>query len=388
MYTCIYCDAKIVKRSSEHIIHAALGSSFKSDKIICGDCNNYFSTKESGDIDKKFVEQFDVIRNLLNVKTDRGNLPPTIRRLKYGVDEVTLAPGGKPVYLKSTREVIEDGEGNIQIAITSPSIKKGKEQLEHIKRQYNKEFVIEQSVLKNEYAKTPIRFGFELGGETKTKAVAKMVYNFLHFLDREALIDLSEIDWYDLKQYLRYNSASSKVETGYDFINEIPIMIPEDDFSNYIFVKGSNKKRMIFGQVVVFGNFRFSTIIHENYSGSDFKFGVKQPLNSKQKEFLSYFETKEFNAKVLKDRLPYAKSNREKVGEALGKILREYHKKAMKNAIARITTEVIEEVLAGYEGEYITQEHQKKIYSKAAERIGFLINRIDTERPINIEDSR
>ncbi|WP_172249922.1 HNH endonuclease [Saccharibacillus deserti] len=389
MYQCIYCDAEILKRSSEHIIHAALGSSLQSDKIICKDCNNYFSRKESGDIDKKFVEQFEVFRNLLNVKNDRGKLPPTIKRLKLGNEEIILEPGGKIAYQKSRREIIKDEEGKVKFHISSPNLEKGKEQLRHIKKQYGEkaELIIEQAKLKRSYANTPIEFDFSLGGEENTKAVAKMLYNFVHYLDRESLISLPELDWSDIKQYLRYNATKSNIETGYDFINPIPIEIPKDDLSNYIFISGSSQQGIIFGHVVIFGSISFSSIIHNRYEGVDFGYGIKQPLNVKQSEAFYEFEIQPFNSNIFRDKLAYSEIQINKMGKEINKLLRIYQDKATKEAQNKLISEAMNKVFKGYEGEYFSSEILQNLSNVIADEYTKFLFRIDTETPIDLEDS-
>ncbi|MCF7755858.1 HNH endonuclease [Paenibacillus xylanexedens] len=385
MYKCIYCDVEIIEKSNEHIIHSALGSSLQSDKIICKDCNNYFSTKESGYIDNKFVEQFGVIRSLLNIKSDRGKAPPLIKKLEHEGSAVLLEPGGKFAYRKSKREELKDEEGNVRFNISAPNLEKAKEQLEHVKKQYGKDFSSINAVSRKTYINKPINLTLSIGGEENTKAVAKILYNFIHYLDRESKIALPDIDWSSIQRYLRYNKDLDNRDIGIDYVNSVPYSIPEEDLANYVFIAGSNQQRLIYGHVIVFGHISFSAIIHNEYEGADFSCGVRQPIDAKHEEVFPKLKNQKFNSDVIRNKEYYLEANIQGMSNALNKILKIYADRAIREEQDRIICRAMSEVFEGNEGAYITPEHIQKLSSKIA---GDFVNwkyRIDSEVPIDLE---
>ncbi|WFA82705.1 HNH endonuclease [Paenibacillus amylolyticus] len=385
MYKCIYCNAEIIEKSNEHIIHSALGSNLQSNKIICKECNNYFSTKESGYIDNKFVEQFAVIRNLLNIKSDRGKTPPVIKNLEHEGNAILLEPGGKFAYQKSKREEVKDEKGNIHFNISSPNLEKAKEQLEHIKKQYGKGFSSIDTKLMKTYINSPIDLQLRIGGEDNTKAVAKILYNFIHHLDRESKISLPDIDWSSIQNYLRYSKDLENRVTGIDYVNPIPYSIPKEDLANYVFISGSKHQKLIYGHVVVFGHMIFSAIIHNEYQGPNFNYGVRQPIDSKGEELFLKLKTQKFNPDVIINKECYSERNIEGLRNSLNGILKIYAEKARKEEQDRIVSQAVSKVFDGYEGAYITPEHIRKLSSEIAKDYVNWRYRIDSEIPINLE---
>ncbi|WP_160035276.1 HNH endonuclease [Paenibacillus sp. An7] len=385
MYKCIYCNADIIEKSNEHIIHSALGSSLQSNRIICKECNNYFSTKESGYIDNKFVEQFVVIRNLLNIKSNRGKMPPVIKKLEHEGSAILLEPGGRFAYQKSKREEVKDEEGNIQFNISAPNLEKAKEQLEHVKKQYGKGFSSLDAVLRKTYINQPINLKLIIGGEENTKAVAKILYNFIHYLDRESIITLPSIDWSNVQNYLRYSQDPDNKDTGIDYVNPIPYSIPEEDLANYVFISGSEQQKLIYGHVIVFGHITFSAIIHSEYEGADFSYGVRQPVDNKQEQIFLELKNQKFNPDVIRDKERYLEVNIEGMRNSLNKILKIYTERARKEEQDRIISKAMSEVFEGYDGAYITKEHIQKLSSKIAEDFVNWRYRIDTDSSIDLE---
>ncbi len=386
MDKCIYCNAEITEKSNEHIIHSALGSSLQSNKIICKGCNNYFSTKESGYMDNKFVEQFAVIRNLLNIKSDRGKMPPVIKKIEHEGSALLIEPGGRFTHQKSKRQELTDEEGNIQVKISTPNLEKMKEQLEHVKKQYGEGFSLIDAVTRKTYISKPIKLELSIGGEENTKAVAKILYNFIHYLDRESMITLPSINWNSIQNYLRYSKDLDNNDTGIDYVNPIPYSIPEGDLANYVFISGSKQQKLIYGHVIVFGHISFSAIIHNKYDGADFNYGVRQPIDSKREEIFLELKNQKFNPDVIRNKKCYFEANIEGMRVGLNKILEIYAERAGKEEQDRIIRQAISEVFDGYEEAYITLEHIQKLSSEIARNFVNWRYRIDSEVPINLEE--
>ncbi|WP_017814764.1 HNH endonuclease [Paenibacillus shenyangensis] len=386
MNKCIYCNAEITEKSNEHIIHSALGSSLQSNKIICKECNNYFSTKESGYIDNKFVEQFAVIRNLLNIRSDRGKMPPIIKKIEHEGSAILLEPGGKFAYQKSKREEMKDEEGNIKFKISAPNLEKAKEQLKHVQKQYGKGFSSINAVSRKTYINKPIDLELSIGGEESTKAVAKILYNFIHYLDRESIITLPNIDWSSTQNYLRYSKDIDNRSTGIDYVNPLPYLIPEEDLANYVFISGSKHQKLIYGHVIVFGHIYFSAIIHNEYEGIDFSYGVRQPIDTKREEIFLKLKKQKFNPDVIRDKENYLVENIEGMKSSLNKILNIYAERSKKEELDKIISQAISEVFKGYEGAYINPEHIQKLSAKVAKDFVDWRYRIDSEVPIELKD--
>lgn len=72
--------------------------------------------------DKALAESVAIIRNLLNLKSGRGDPPPTIRGLSNGDDRVALRPGGVPMIDGGRPFVITwlpDGNPKVELRVTS-----------------------------------------------------------------------------------------------------------------------------------------------------------------------------------------------------------------------------------------------------------------------------
>lgn len=71
---CAYCNTPITTRSSEHVIHNALGGLYESTDICCPECNNYTSRE----IDVPFTTTFNpIIGNMPDlIKSRRGSASP------------------------------------------------------------------------------------------------------------------------------------------------------------------------------------------------------------------------------------------------------------------------------------------------------------------------
>jgi len=354
---CIYCEKEINKKSKEHIIQSALGSNLKSVNLLCEDCNNYFARNESGKIDDVFVEQFKEFRNILNIWGDRKTPPPTLRNVSI-VDGVPLhlAPGGHPIFAKSIREEEISPDGKLTIKVQSPNIVKAKEQITHMKKQYeNSGMTIEDASLNKLYVMQHLKFSTKLGGELVSKGVLKNLYGFLFYLMRDKLISLQlkPIDFTALRNYLRYKVATDEVKANIDYTNELPFVLDSKDVSNYIFIFGSKSSEIIWGFLVVLGHFQYSGILNKNYIGEDFGFGIKQNPENRVLNFFDNVAPISYNSDVTMNYPKYAKNYFKIMETKVSEIINYYFEKSNDGNISNITSEAINSVLK--EGDIITK---------------------------------
>jgi hypothetical protein len=117
--TCIFCPNPISSTTKpEHILLAALGGKKVTSTVLCDDCNNNFG----GGPDKSLAESVEVIRNLLNFKSGRGDAPPQIPGPEVAGHMTILGPGGVPRLGKGspfTVEQLEDGGERVQVIARS-----------------------------------------------------------------------------------------------------------------------------------------------------------------------------------------------------------------------------------------------------------------------------
>ena len=182
---CIYCGNKINRDSDEHIILASFGSKLSSKNLICTKCNNFFSIKKSGSIDKELSTQFDTFKNLLDIKNSRGKKPPAIRNIieKDGV-KYDLLPGNELKQRKIIREIIDVDEKNKKVNITASNYKSAEGMIGNLKKQYGDKFTLDSIKNKREYENQQMHFKFRLGGKFVSRAVAKALVNFIYYLVR------------------------------------------------------------------------------------------------------------------------------------------------------------------------------------------------------------
>lgn len=375
---CIYCLNPIVKTTKEHIIQSSLGSSIKSTKIICQDCNNYFSRKDSGNIDKELVGQFNVLLNLLNVWGDRNNPPPTLKNVgEIGNHKINLGPGGTPIFAGSIRKepYIDQITGNLIIEVKSPDIKKAKEQLEHIKKQYKTGGVkLSNSREYRKYCNDWLKFQMTFGGNNALKAVIKNLYNFIFYIQRDREIDLGlKIEDFDnLRNLIRYNKKNNKVYSSIDYKNYPNIKIEKQDLSNFLFVYGSSSQKLIFGFFIVLGHINFSAVLKEDYLGSDFGFMIKQnPLEFKLKEFDSNVSIPRFNSSITKNYPEHAKDYFPIVSKKMNELIEIYFDNSSKATIENIVDISLNQVLS---------ENISKVTEILAEEIAKFIFRVPSEQ--------
>lgn len=85
MAFCIFGEHLLDEKTKpEHILHDALGGRKTTRRVICSDCNNTFG----GGIDRALTGQFEVIRNLFQMRSGSGSAAPTLADLQEAINLV------------------------------------------------------------------------------------------------------------------------------------------------------------------------------------------------------------------------------------------------------------------------------------------------------------
>lgn len=119
MALCILCSSPLPSETKpEHVWLASLGGRKTTRQALCSACNGDMGSGP----DKALAESVDLIRNLLNLESGRGDPPPSIKGLRHGNDHVALKPGGIPVIDRGRPFVITwlpDGNPSVELRVTS-----------------------------------------------------------------------------------------------------------------------------------------------------------------------------------------------------------------------------------------------------------------------------
>ena len=379
----------ITTPSSEHIIQSALGSKLKSSKLLCADCNNYFSRKDSGYMDSCLVDQFNLFRNLFSIWGDRRTPPPVLRNVgEIEGKTIHLGPGGTPIFAKSIREESVDENGQLVISVSSPDIEKAKEQYGHIKKQFKEDGVKLGSSKKYRlYCDELLRFNFSFGGELALKGVLKNIYNFLFYLirDKEIEIPISIQDLDTVRKYLRNNESSDEVYASIDYKNPIPVDLNENELSNYIFIFGSEYFKVIFGYFIVFGHVNFSAVLKEGYSGKNFGYGIKHSPIDKSKTIIEDIEIPTFDASITKNYPLHANDYFPVAQEKFSQLLKLYFEESSRSIFEDIVNISLSERWPK-EGEQILPEHNKKVSRSISEKFAKFYFKIPSEEDVDLDE--
>ena len=383
---CIYCKANILKPSIEHIMQSALGCTAKSDKLICSDCNNFFSRKESGNIDTTFVKQFDLFRNFLRISGEHNSQAPTLRNVgELNGMKIDLAPGAKPTYEKSLRSPFTEENGNRVLTISSPDVKKAAEQIYHVKKQYG-ENVSYNACLKKDYIEEHLTIPCSFGGDAVHRAILKNLYGFIFYLQRNVhkSIGLDIEDFECLRMYLRYGQETNKVCAGIDFINHFPTQIHGDDFSNIMSITGKQNSKQVYGHIVIFGHIRYSAILKTDYTGSDFSYAlIQDPINRRMKTE-EQFSYPPFDGKVISEHEHSYSENINKLNAAVKSLMEHCSSKSTMDGMTDIAKELWDKYMPP-EGSIIEEKHVNEFSRAMGEELGRHILRLPENKKITIE---
>jgi len=175
MSICIFCPSKLGKTTKpEHILHNGLGGRKTTRRAICSACNNRFGS----DIDKVLVEQFAILRNLLQLRSGTGEPPPMIKKVKAGKDTITIESDGKLRAVGKPFQIVEK-DGIKQLQINGQSLEEIKNNIPHMAAalKITEEELIQKlskvSAFVEERRPFPFQFRFAFGGSRAVRSAVK-----------------------------------------------------------------------------------------------------------------------------------------------------------------------------------------------------------------------
>ena len=119
MAFCIFGEHLLDERTKpEHILHDAFGGRKTTRRVICSDCNNTFG---SG-IDRALTGQFEVIRNLFQMKSGSGSTAPMLRKVKAGSQTINVHGEGDLKLVTKPFTVAKHPDGRFDLRVTASTL--------------------------------------------------------------------------------------------------------------------------------------------------------------------------------------------------------------------------------------------------------------------------
>lgn len=176
MAICIFCPRVLTKATKpEHILHNGLGGRKTTKRTICSACNNRFG----GDIDRALVEQFAILRNLLQLRSGTGQPPPMIRKVKAGKEIINIESDGKLRLLGKPFTIVQGENGAKHLHIQGKSLREIETNIPHVAAalKISEENLREQlsrvEASFEERRPNPFHFGLSFGGTKAIRSAAK-----------------------------------------------------------------------------------------------------------------------------------------------------------------------------------------------------------------------
>ena len=262
---CIYCGQTAQPPSWEHIVPAAIGGTFEAAGLLCGACNNAFSSKTYDDIDKELADQLADQLSVLNLRTGRKRKPRAVKGVA-SVDgvEFDFGPGLRLQPGKRAKSTTYLGDGVLEHrrVVRNEDVEA---ELAKIQEKYGAQVgSIRQTPFVPSAAPEP-SFRVELGGVLGHRAVAKMAFNFLgcYFGGEPGLSPVFAA----VREWIRLGTG--EVRAGFDHVN--PFHSGELQVSEHrITVATDDTGKRVIGYVTLYGGLRFSVLLATGFSGAAF----------------------------------------------------------------------------------------------------------------------
>jgi len=176
MFRCIFSGEVLDRQTQpEHVLHDALGGKKTTRKAICSRWNNKFG----GTIDRRFAEQYAVIRNLLQMESGGGDVAPMLRDLKAGSLRVNARGDGKLQLVAKPFTTTQRPDGNFDIQVLAQS----PDQIERLIPHIAAKIRAPEAQLRAQFAQAEVRmierrpdtvpFRLTFGGPDAMRSVAK-----------------------------------------------------------------------------------------------------------------------------------------------------------------------------------------------------------------------
>jgi hypothetical protein len=176
MAFCIFGEHLLGEKTKpEHILHDAFGGRKTTRRVICSDCNNTFG---SG-IDKALTGQFEVIRNLFQMKSGSGSPAPMLRKVRAGSQAINVHGDGDLKLVTKPFTVTKYPDGRFDLRVTTSTLEEIQTHIPNIAASLgiSEEQVREQLVTAKasmvEWRPPAVGFNMTLGGPDALRSVAK-----------------------------------------------------------------------------------------------------------------------------------------------------------------------------------------------------------------------
>jgi hypothetical protein len=116
---CIFGEHVLDKHTApQHVMHDAFGGRKKTTRVICTDCNNTFG----GGIDKVLTGQFEIIRNLFQMKFGSGDRAPMLRNVKAGPQSINVHGDGTLKLIAKPFTITRHADGRFDLRVTASTL--------------------------------------------------------------------------------------------------------------------------------------------------------------------------------------------------------------------------------------------------------------------------
>ncbi len=275
MAQCYKCNIELVREkdanaeviaakrysSEEHIISNFCGGQITSYELLCTKCNNDLGTELEGELSKQLL-----FHNLFNFKLDRGKQTDSYI-VAYTTEtrkEVLINRKLGWRHFKPSIKLSSDGEIEELICQTE---KEAREVLTGLKRKHPS-IDIEGNLKKmkwvNEFLPEKIDFNNRtIGGAKVYRAFAKIAVNFFLSKGGDKSLIKGVID------YVCIPGTTNLFSTFYYSFSPIH-KLAEQEISHILYLKGDNRKRLLYCYIELFSTINFIVILNRDYDGQNF----------------------------------------------------------------------------------------------------------------------
>lgn len=238
MKKCVICDCILDKsnKSSEHIIHNAIGGTLQDDEIYCETCNNRLGSK----MDKEFTRIFAPIIDNINIHKSRNNSEGT-----------------------SYTGVIVDRKGNKYNAV----FRNGK--------------VVKMTDADSKYVKfekgkyTPLYYNFDFDNIAFKKGMSKIAFNYAIHLGISPQF-LDGVFDYNNKEFIQNPTLIPFVPlTPFDYIMEF-----NKSSRVYHTIRIFNIQNVLYAYIDLFNTFQYYVVLSTHYELKELDKGVANVIDA------------------------------------------------------------------------------------------------------------
>ena len=176
MTMCIFGEHLLDEKTKpEHILHDALGGRKTTRRVICSNCNNTFG---SG-IDRALTGQFEVIRNLFQMRSGSGSSAPMLRKVKAGSQTINVHGDGELELVTKPFTVTKHPDGRFDLRVTASTLAEMQRHIPNIaaslgiSEEQVRELLVTAKASMVECRPPTVGFSMTLGGPDALRSIAK-----------------------------------------------------------------------------------------------------------------------------------------------------------------------------------------------------------------------